>query len=31
MELKLDTNKEYGLVLEGGGAKGLTRSVHGKR
>ena len=22
MELKLDTNKEYGLVLEGGGAKG---------
>ena len=22
MELKLDINKEYGLVLEGGGAKG---------
>ena len=30
MELKLDINIEYGLVLEGGGAKGAYRSVHGR-
>lgn len=30
MELKLDINIEYGLVLEGGELKVLIRSVHGR-
>ena len=31
MELKLDTNKEYGLYWKAVAPRGLTRSVHGKR
>ena len=30
MELQLDLNKEYGIVLEGGGAKGAYQVARGR-